>query len=170
MVVFGSSTSTTPRFAASKRSPAYDDAIRQVAAVTGATGAAFDRLNAKAKQLGASTSFTAVEVANLMTELGRAGFKPEQIEAMTASVMNLARATGTDAAVIVAGSISLSKIAAPRRRSGFQFGKRNRHPHRNHITRSAISLRTPPTEWHQFQTEERFFGVRCAAKLSLSTI
>jgi TP901 family phage tail tape measure protein len=75
----------------------YDDAIRQVAAVTGATGAAFDRLNAKAKQLGATTSFSAVEVANLMTELGRAGFDSRQIEDMTGSVMNLARATGTDA-------------------------------------------------------------------------
>ena len=32
-----------------------------------------------------------------MTELGRAGFKPEQIERMTAAVMNMARATGTDA-------------------------------------------------------------------------
>jgi hypothetical protein len=58
----------------------YDDAIRQVAAVTGATGAAFDSLNAKAKQLGATTSFSAVEVANLMTELSRAGFDPRQIE------------------------------------------------------------------------------------------
>ncbi|QDV62570.1 phage tail tape measure protein [Crateriforma conspicua] len=75
----------------------YDDAIRQVGAITGATGAAFDRLNAKAKQLGATTSFSAVEVANLMTELGRAGFSPKQIEDMTGSVMNLARATGTEA-------------------------------------------------------------------------
>jgi TP901 family phage tail tape measure protein len=75
----------------------YDDAIRQVAAITGATGAAFDRLNAKAKQLGATTSFSAVEVASLMTELGRAGFDPRQIEDMTSSVINLARATGTDA-------------------------------------------------------------------------
>ncbi|KAA1258063.1 hypothetical protein LF1_05780 [Rubripirellula obstinata] len=61
----------------------YDDAIRQVGAITGATGAAFDRLNAKAKQLGATTSFSAVEVANLMTELGRAGFDSRQIEDMT---------------------------------------------------------------------------------------
>ena len=75
----------------------YDDAIRQVGAITGATGAAFDRLNAKAKQLGATTSFSAVEVANLMTELGRAGFDSRQIEDMTGSVMSLARATGTDA-------------------------------------------------------------------------
>ncbi len=34
-----------------------------------------------------------------MTELGRAGFSPKQIEEMTGAVMNLARATGTDATV-----------------------------------------------------------------------
>ncbi len=39
------------------------------------------------------------EVASLMTELGRAGFSPKQIEEMTGAVMNLARATGTDATV-----------------------------------------------------------------------
>src|SRR6056297_1023514 len=109
-----------PLGAGIQRFAEYDDAIRQVAAVTGATGAAFDRLNAKAKQLGASTSFTAVEVANLMTELGRAGFKPEQIEAMTASVMNLARATGTDAAV------SSGIMAATIRQFGMEAGEATR--------------------------------------------
>lgn len=80
----------------------FDDAIRTVAAVTGSFGkkgaAAFQSLNDKARTLGATTSFTAVEVANLMTELGRAGFDPSQINAMTSSVLALARATGTDAA------------------------------------------------------------------------
>lgn len=80
----------------------FDDAIRTVAAVTGSFGkkgaAAFQSLNDKARTLGATTSFTAVEVANLMTELGRAGFDPSQINNMTSSVLALARATGTDAA------------------------------------------------------------------------
>ena len=60
---------------------------------------------------------------------------------------------------IVDRSISFSKIAAPRRRAGFQFGKRNRHPHRNHITRLALSLRIPPTEWHRFQTAGGIWGL-----------
>lgn len=79
----------------------FDDAIRATAAVTGSLGpqgaAAFEMLNDKARELGATTSFTAVEVANLMTELGRAGFKPDEINAMTGAVLDMARATGTDA-------------------------------------------------------------------------
>jgi TP901 family phage tail tape measure protein len=80
---------------------AFDDAIRATAAVTGSLGAegaaSFKMLNDKARELGATTSFTAVEVANLMTELGRAGFKPDEINNMTGAVLDLARATGTDA-------------------------------------------------------------------------
>lgn len=75
----------------------FDDAIRATAAVSGATGDALQSLNDKARELGATTSFTAIQVANLMTELGRAGFKPDEIEAMTGAVLDLARATGTDA-------------------------------------------------------------------------
>ena len=75
----------------------FDDAIRGVRAVTQASAEDFERLRAKAKQLGASTSYSASQVALLMTELGRAGFNPSQIIAMTGAVMNLARATGTDA-------------------------------------------------------------------------
>ncbi len=40
-----------------------------------------------------------------MTELGRAGFKTDDIDRMTESVMNLARATGTDAS-LSAGIVS----------------------------------------------------------------
>lgn len=79
----------------------FDDAIRATAAVTGSFGAsgaaAFESMNDRARELGATTSFTAVQVANLMTELGRAGFKPDEINGMTQAVLDLARATGTDA-------------------------------------------------------------------------
>ena len=75
----------------------FDDAIRAAGATANATGEAFESLRNTAKQLGATTSFSASEVASLMTELGRAGFSPKQIEEMTLAVMNLARATGTDA-------------------------------------------------------------------------
>ena len=78
---------------------AFDDAIRATAAVSQASGAELQKLNDKARELGATTSFTAIEVANLMTELGRAGFKPDEINNMTAAVLDLARATGTDAAL-----------------------------------------------------------------------
>ncbi len=77
----------------------FDDAMRGVAAITQATTSQLESLRETAKRLGATTSYSASEVAMLMTELGRAGFKPDQIEAMTAAVMNMARATGTDATV-----------------------------------------------------------------------
>jgi TP901 family phage tail tape measure protein len=79
----------------------FDDAIRATAAVTNSLGpqgaAAIAMLSNKARELGATTSFTAVQVANLMTELGRAGFNPQEINDMTGAVLDLARATGTDA-------------------------------------------------------------------------
>jgi TP901 family phage tail tape measure protein len=93
----------------------FDDAIRAAGAVAGATGAAFDSLREKAKLLGATTSLSASEVASLMTELGRAGFSPKQIEEMTGAVMNLARATGTDATLssgIMAATIRQFSMAA----------------------------------------------------------
>tara|TARA_Y100001973_G_scaffold106824_1_gene188482 strand:- start:8305 stop:10566 length:2262 start_codon:yes stop_codon:yes gene_type:complete len=86
---------------ATRRFAQFDDAIRATAAVTGSMGrqgaAAIQMLSDKAKDLGATTSFTAVEVANLMTVLGKAGFNPAEVNSMTQSVLNLARATGTDA-------------------------------------------------------------------------
>lgn len=75
----------------------FDDQMLAVKGVTQATEEEFDRLRGKAKQLGATTSYTATQVGALMTELGRAGFKPDQIIDMTGAVMDLARATGTDA-------------------------------------------------------------------------
>jgi TP901 family phage tail tape measure protein len=75
----------------------FDDAIRAAGAAAQATGADLAFLRTQALELGRTTSFTAVEVANLMGELGRAGFSVRQIDAMTASVLNLARATSTDA-------------------------------------------------------------------------
>ena len=76
---------------------AFDDAIRLTGAVSGASGADLQKLNDKARELGATTSFTAIQVASLMGKLGRAGFKPDEINAMTGAVLDLARATGTDA-------------------------------------------------------------------------
>lgn len=57
-----------------KRFADFDDQMRTVAGVTGATGADFKMLTDEAKRLGATTSYTAAEIAGLMVELGRAGF------------------------------------------------------------------------------------------------
>jgi TP901 family phage tail tape measure protein len=93
----------------------FDDAMRMVKAVTQSTDADFAMLSATAKMLGATTSFTAVEVASLMTELGRAGFTAKEIDVMTAAVMDMSRATGTDAALsagIMSASIRQFKLGA----------------------------------------------------------
>ena len=75
----------------------FDDAIRMTGAVSQATGAQLEQLRETALELGRTTSFTAVQVAQLMGELGKAGFSPDEIDTMTAAVLNLSRASGTDA-------------------------------------------------------------------------
>ena len=76
---------------------AFDDAIRMTGAVSQATGDDLERLRNTALELGRTTSFTAVQVAQLMGELGKAGFNVDEIDTMTAAVLNLSRASGTDA-------------------------------------------------------------------------
>ena len=86
----------------------FDDQMRAVQAVLGATGAEFDLLNEKAKTVGRITSYRAAQVAGAVLELGRAGFAALQIDAAIASVLALARPTGTElptAAKIAAGTL-----------------------------------------------------------------
>lgn len=96
-VVAATAAIAAPVAFATKTFADFDDAMRAVGAVSQATAAELQAMTDVAKKLGATTSFTAIQVAQLMGELGRAGFKPDQVNAMTAAVMNLARATGTDA-------------------------------------------------------------------------
>jgi len=101
-------------FAASKLA-SFDDAMRATGAVSRSTAAELSSMTNVAKELGRTTSFTAVEVGMLMTELGRAGFAPKQIEDMTGAVLDLARATGTDAVLasgIMAATIRQFGLAA----------------------------------------------------------
>lgn len=93
----------------------FDDAMRATGASVSASEKDLAMLTETAKELGRTTSFTAVDVANLMTELGRAGFDPSQINEMTGAVLNLARATGTDAVLssgILASSIRQFNLEA----------------------------------------------------------
>jgi len=77
----------------------FDDAIRATGAIASATDAEFAALSETALRLGKTTSFTSAEVAGLMTELARGGIKPDEINNMTDAVLDLARATGTEAAM-----------------------------------------------------------------------
>lgn len=90
---------TLPFVAALAMFVPFSDQMKTVGAVSGSTTEQLERLSLKAKELGRTTSFTATQVASMMTELGRAGFSPDEIDAMIASVLNLSRASGTEAAM-----------------------------------------------------------------------
>ncbi len=85
-----------PMAIATRTFAGFSDEMATVQAVTGATGKAFEALTDQAKELGRTTSFTASQVAQGMTALGRAGFDAAEIQAATPAMLNLARATGTD--------------------------------------------------------------------------
>lgn len=78
---------------------AFDDVMRRVGAVTAASVEKLSALGDLAKSLGASTAFTAAQVAAGMQSLGMMGFSIEEIRASTAAIMNLSQATGTELAV-----------------------------------------------------------------------
>lgn len=84
----------------------FEKEMSTVKAITGATGKDFDRLRDSALKLGASTKFTAQEVAKLQVEYGRLGFTTEEILAAEKATLQLATATGEDLAksADVAGS------------------------------------------------------------------
>lgn len=74
----------------------YSDQISLVRAVAKGTKDELDQLDRTAKKLGATTSFTASQVAELMVELGRGGMTAKEINTATQGVLDLARATGTE--------------------------------------------------------------------------
>ena len=84
----------------------FEQSMAKVNAVSGATGAEFQSLNNLAKDLGASTRFTATQVSDLMLEYSKLGFSASEIEAITQATLNLSLATGEDLAksAEVAGS------------------------------------------------------------------
>ena len=75
--------------------------------IEGATIKSISALTADAERLGASTAFTATEVAKLQKEFAKLGFSQDQILDTTEATLNLAAATGTELprAAEVAGSV-----------------------------------------------------------------
>ena len=80
--------------------------MAKVRAVSGATGAEFEALSKNAKDLGASTIFSAQQVAELQTEFAKLGFTAAEITQVTEATLALAQATDSDLAraAEVAGS------------------------------------------------------------------
>ncbi len=87
---------TFKRFISELYSPFQDLEYRMamVKAISGATDDEFDMLKKTARELGATTEYTATEVAGLELAYARMGFVPEQIRDMAAATLDLATATG----------------------------------------------------------------------------
>ena len=93
----------------------FEKAMSSVKAITGATGEEFELLREKAIELGATTSFSFGEVAEAMTEMGKAGWTTQQILDGMASVLDATAASGESlgsVATIVADSITGFGLAA----------------------------------------------------------
>lgn len=75
---------------------AFTKAMSGVAAISGATGKEFAALEAQAKNLGATTKFTAVEAASGQKFLAQAGFETNEILAAMPATLNLAAASNLD--------------------------------------------------------------------------
>ena len=76
----------------------FEQSMAKVQAVSGATGEEFKKLEKLAKDLGASTRFTAAQVAELELNYSKLGFVPAEIAKITKPTLALALATGEDLA------------------------------------------------------------------------
>jgi len=70
--------------------------LAKVQAVSGASASEFKSLSDSALKLGANTRYTAQQVAELQLNLSKLGFKADQINGTTESILQLALATGED--------------------------------------------------------------------------
>ena len=84
--------------AAARTTADFDSAMSKVQAISGATGAEFDKLRAKAREMGANTKFSATESAEALTYMSMAGWKTEDMLSGLEGIMNLAAASGEDLA------------------------------------------------------------------------
>ena len=76
----------------------FEKANARLASVLGETKEGIKELTAAARQLGASTSYSAAEVTSLQVELAKLGFAKDQILLMEESVLKFAKAVDTDLA------------------------------------------------------------------------
>jgi len=84
-----------------KRFAELESATARVGAVTNATSNELDSLRKNTLDVAGATTFTAVEIAGLQTELGKLGFSADEIQQSTLAIANAAQALG----------VSLSDIA-----------------------------------------------------------
>ena len=78
----------------------FESAMSEVSAISGATGADLDALTQKAKEMGASTKFSASESAEAFKYMAMAGWETSDMLDGISGVMNLAAASGEDLAEV----------------------------------------------------------------------
>ena len=74
----------------------YDDKVRILAAITGSAANETAALTKYMRELGATTAFTAEQVAQGGVELARMGFNAAEVKDGLKPIMDLVRATGTE--------------------------------------------------------------------------
>lgn len=72
----------------------FESTMSQVKAISGATKEEFAQLTAKAKEMGATTKFTAQEAGEAFNYMAMAGWEPQQMLGGISGIMNLAAASG----------------------------------------------------------------------------
>ena len=90
----GAATAT----AAVKVGASFESQMSTVKAISGATGQEFEALEAKAKEMGATTKFTATESGQAMEYMAMAGWKSKEMIDGIDGIMDLAAASGENLA------------------------------------------------------------------------
>ena len=82
--------------AAVKAGSSFETAMSEVGAISGATAEEMEQLTAKAKEMGATTKFSASESAEALKYMGMAGWKTQDMLDGLPGIMNLAAASGEE--------------------------------------------------------------------------
>lgn len=78
----------------------FKQSMSNVGAISGATASDMEKLEAKAREMGATTKFSATEASEAMGYMAMAGWKTQDMIAGIPGVMNLASASGEDLAQV----------------------------------------------------------------------
>ena len=78
----------------------FDAGMSEVQAISGASGQDLEALRNKAKEMGATTKFSATQSAEALKYMAMAGWKSEQMIAGLPGIMNLAAASGEDLGLV----------------------------------------------------------------------
>lgn len=93
----------------------FDAAMSEVEAISGASGKQLEALRNKAKEMGATTKFSATQSAEALKYMGMAGWSSQEMLDGLPGVMNLAAASGEDLGLvsdIVTDSLTAFKLEA----------------------------------------------------------